>query len=98
MCTHGVLCYLAFFLGPLLWRSFVLHTIFLLLIILSAVYNGATFYFRVFSKRYYKSMLELELKREEEEEERQNKENSDGNNGTNSESLENTRSVDVSGV
>jgi hypothetical protein len=88
MCTHGILCYLAFFLGPLLWRSFVLHTVYLLLLVLSAVYNGATFYFRVFSKRYYKTLLELELKREEEEEERQHR-LSDGNNEKTSEPLEN---------
>lgn len=75
MCCHGALCYLAFLLGPLLWHSFILHTLYLMLVIMVAVYNGATFYFRVFTKRRYMRMMKQaarEREAMEPEEEEQN--------------------------
>jgi hypothetical protein len=57
MCCHGSLCYLAFFMGPLLWHSFILHSFYLAVIVSVAVYNGGTFYFRVFAKRYYNTLI-----------------------------------------
>jgi hypothetical protein len=59
MGTHAFACALVMLLGPLMWHSFAIHTTYLLIIFVSSVYNGGTFYFRVFAKRYYKEKLEL---------------------------------------
>jgi len=70
MCCHGFLCYCAFFLGPLFWHSFVLHSFYLVAILAVAVYNGGTFYFRVFARKYYQPLIqEAAVEQEEEEEE-----------------------------
>lgn len=61
MCCHGLLCSIAFFLGPLLWHSFVLHSIYLGLIVAIAVYNGGSYYFQVFAKTYYRKLIEEEI-------------------------------------
>jgi hypothetical protein len=57
MSFHGVLCYLAFLMGPLLWHSFPLHTVYMLALLCVSTYNGGTYYFRVFAKKYYKAKL-----------------------------------------
>lgn len=70
MCCHGFLCYCAFFLGPLLWHSFILHSAYLIAIVGISVYNGGTFYFRVFAKKYYgEQMKEAAIEVESELEE-----------------------------
>lgn len=52
---HAFLSCIALLFGPCLWHSFHLHTIYLGLILCTAIYNGATYYFRVFAKKYYGS-------------------------------------------
>lgn len=55
MAVHGVLCSLTFFvLGPLLWHSFALHTLYLGALLLIAIRNSSTYYFEVFAERYSK--------------------------------------------
>ena len=56
--VHALSCSLAFFLGPLLWHSFALHTIYLCLIILGATMRGSAYYNRVFGKIKAKEYLE----------------------------------------
>lgn len=41
-----------FIICPLLWHSIVLHSLYLALIFIIALSNGATYYFQVFAKRY----------------------------------------------
>ena len=56
MTFHGVLCSLTFVvLGPLLWHSFVLHTLYLLVLLSMAIKNSASYYFEVFAERYSKT-------------------------------------------
>ena len=45
------------FLGPVLWHSFILHTAYLISIVGVSVYNGGTYYFRVFAKKYYNEAM-----------------------------------------
>ena len=54
---HAFLSCIALLFGPCLWHSFHLHTIYLGLILCIAIYNGATYYFRVFAKKYYGSNI-----------------------------------------
>ena len=56
MTFHGVLCSLTFVVvGPLLWHSFVLHTLYLLVLLSMAIKNSASYYFEVFAERYSKT-------------------------------------------
>lgn len=57
MC-HATACGLSMLVAPILWHSFALHTIYLLVIFNIAILNGSTFYFRVFAKRYYKEKMD----------------------------------------
>jgi len=41
-----------FIICPLLWHSIVLHVLYLAVIFIIALSNGATYYFHVFAKRY----------------------------------------------
>lgn len=59
MCAHGTLCCVSLLIGPLLWHSFILHTIYLGVIVAFAVFNGGTFYFQVFAKNYYASLINV---------------------------------------
>ena len=54
---HGFLCCLSFLLGPLLWGSFILHTFYLIVVLIIATLNGSTFYMRAFSKIKTKEYL-----------------------------------------
>ena len=57
MSFHGVLCALTFLvLGPLLWHSFILHTLYLLVLLGMAIKNSASYYFEVFAERYSKTI------------------------------------------
>ncbi len=47
MAIHGSLCFLSFLLSQLLWRSFWLHTAYLLSLLSISVWNGSTYYFEV---------------------------------------------------
>lgn len=51
MLLHGLLCSLSFFLGPLLWNNFMLHSAYLLGILAVAINNGASYYFEVFDPK-----------------------------------------------
>lgn len=60
MAVHFALCALSFVvLAPLLWRSFFLHTFYLLALLMVAVFNSSTFYFEVFAARYAKQVAEM---------------------------------------
>lgn len=47
MLMHGFGVACIMFMGPLLWHSFALHTIYLSLLVLVSINNGSTFYFEV---------------------------------------------------
>ena len=55
MGIHGTLCGISFLLSPFLWNSFILHTIYLMILLLVSIRNAGTFYFEIFADRYYKS-------------------------------------------
>ena len=60
MSFHGVLCALTFLvLGPLLWHSFALHTLYLLVLLAMAIKNSASYYFEVFAERYSKTIDDI---------------------------------------
>ena len=63
MFVHGCAASLAFLLGPLMWHSFILHTLYLLALFTVMCRNGASYYFRVFPK-----LLEKEKVKEREQE------------------------------
>ena len=67
---HGTFVVLTFLLGPLMWHSFALHTIYLVAILVKATINGATYHNRVFVKLKIKEfeMAQLEMKKQEEDE------------------------------
>ena len=52
MIGHGSICCCTFLMGPLLWHSFALHTIYLASMVSISVFNGGSFYFEVFAKKY----------------------------------------------
>jgi Protein of unknown function (DUF2838) len=58
MMIHGVLCSSTFIIAPFVWNSLILHTSYLLLLVLASVNNAGTYYFEVFADRYYKSVDE----------------------------------------
>ena len=52
MSVHFLLCAFSFVvLAPLLWRSFFLHTVYLLALLMVAIFNSSTFYFEVFVRK-----------------------------------------------
>lgn len=59
MFAHFAACALCMLVSPILWHSFALHTAYLLILFLVAINNGATYYFRVFAKRYYKDKIAI---------------------------------------
>lgn len=58
MSLHAVLCLLTFFLAFVMWHSFWLHTMYLLILIFISIYNGATYYFVVMKKQIIKQYEE----------------------------------------
>eukprot|EP01025_Chloroclados_australasicus_P042845 TRINITY_DN4557_c0_g1_i11.p1 TRINITY_DN4557_c0_g1~~TRINITY_DN4557_c0_g1_i11.p1 ORF type:complete len:400 (+),score=20.55 TRINITY_DN4557_c0_g1_i11:114-1202(+) len=58
---HGLLCWVSFLLTYVFYHSYWAHTIFLVLLSLSATWNGANYYFEVFAHRYIVG-LGLDLK------------------------------------
>lgn len=52
VCIQAVYTLLTFLLCPLLWYSIWLHSIYLSVIFIIALANGASYYFHVFAKRY----------------------------------------------
>ena len=60
MMMHAIGAYVVMLIGPLCWHSFAFHTIFLVLILSSAVHTGGKYYFRVFAKRYMTNLVKLE--------------------------------------
>ena len=59
MSIHFVSVSLATLVGPLLWHSFLLHTLYMIIMLIFGVYNGSTYYFRVFAKAYYAKKMAL---------------------------------------
>lgn len=58
MFIHGILCSLTFLISPLVWNNFILHTLYLLLLLAIAIKNAGTYYFEIFAERYYKTNFE----------------------------------------
>ena len=58
MFIHGILCGISFLISPILWNSFPLHTLYLLVLLSVSIRNAGTFYFEIFAERYYKSNIE----------------------------------------
>jgi Protein of unknown function (DUF2838) len=58
MLIHGVLCGASFLIAPFVWKSFLLHTSYLLILLFIAVRNAGTYYFEIFAERYYKTNRE----------------------------------------
>lgn len=52
MSIHFIMCTLSYILSYFAWHSYWFHTIFLILIMEVALWNGATYYFEVFADRY----------------------------------------------
>lgn len=67
MGAHGAASSVAFLLGPILWHSFALHTLWLLICFFVAIYNGSTYNFEYFAKRYYPAKMEEVRDRKSEE-------------------------------
>jgi hypothetical protein len=68
MMIHGTAVCFAFFLGVLFWHSFILHTMYLLVLFTVMTRNGASYYFMVFPKLLAKEKAEAEaLKKAAEE-------------------------------
>lgn len=59
MAIHGILCGISFLIAPLVWNSFILHTVYLLILLFVSVQNAGTFYFEIFAERYYKTIVEI---------------------------------------
>lgn len=52
MCFHALLSAAAIGTSFLCWQSFYYHTVFVLLMLLGAAWNGASFYFSYFAFKY----------------------------------------------
>lgn len=52
MTMHFVACTSTYIFAYLSWHSFWFHTVYLLVILEAAIWNGATYYFEVFADRY----------------------------------------------
>ena len=59
LACHGVLAIAAFIPTKLMWDNFWLHTVVLVCCLGISIWNGGSFYFQVFAKRY---LAELEAK------------------------------------
>mmetsp|Transcript_14050 Transcript_14050/g.19957 ORF Transcript_14050/g.19957 Transcript_14050/m.19957 type:complete len:395 (+) Transcript_14050:102-1286(+) len=53
-----------FLLCPLLWHSIWVHSIYILVIFIIALANGASYYFHVFAKQYFKEIEEQVVEKE----------------------------------
>lgn len=62
LALHGTMASISFVPTYLFWNHFVLHTCALLFCLSLSVWNGGTFYFKVFAKRYYHDMT-LDMKK-----------------------------------
>lgn len=59
---HGTAASLSFFPVVACWNSFAMHTTLLLGLLSLSVWNGGTFYFKVFAKKYYGGGTEAKAK------------------------------------
>ena len=64
--VHASASFIAFVAAQLWWRSHALTTVFLLSLLASSVWNGATFYFKAMGMTTSKKPLEKEKEKEEE--------------------------------
>ena len=55
---HGTMASISFLPTYLFWNHFWLHTCALLFCLSLSIWNGGTFYFKVFAKRYYQDMAQ----------------------------------------
>jgi hypothetical protein len=62
MSTHGILCFISFFWAYLCYYNFWIHTGFLIILTEIAIWNGATFYFKVAMNK--ERILKQEVKRQ----------------------------------
>eukprot|EP01038_Epipyxis_sp_PR26KG_P011439 gene11439-15326_t len=54
MIMHFICCSSSYILGVLSWHSFYFHTIYLLMLLCLAIWNGGSYYFQVFADKYAK--------------------------------------------
>lgn len=59
MGSQFVYTFVTFLITPILYRSHIAHLGYIILIFISSVYNGASFYIDIFSKRYQRKMENL---------------------------------------
>jgi len=45
---HGTLCFISFFIAYAAWNSFAFNTIYLIILFFISVWNGSTYYFKVY--------------------------------------------------
>ena len=64
VCIQAVYTLATFLLCPLLWYSIWLHSIYLLVIFIIALANGASYYFHVFAKQYVNEIGTLVVEEE----------------------------------
>ena len=57
MCFHGLLCLISFCISTIVWHSFYLHTCYLVFMVFISTKNGASYYFKVFAKKYQQSLV-----------------------------------------
>ena len=57
MCFHGLLSLISFCISTVVWQSFYLHTCYLLFMVFVSTKNGASYYFKVFARKYQKSLI-----------------------------------------
>ena len=72
MSIHAVLCFVTLVIAYFCWHSFVLHTLWLFIILHVSIWNGARYYFKV-AMNPEKIMKQLN-KENEKEKEREEKE------------------------
>ena len=63
LCCHGVAATVSFLPTYFFWKSFILHTATLLFCLSLSIWNGGTFYFKVFAKKYSKDLQERSIHR-----------------------------------
>jgi len=57
MLLHLSLCSISFLSAPLLWNSYLLHTLYLCVVFAVGTMNGGSYYFEVFANRYANDVL-----------------------------------------
>lgn len=66
MCMHFIASSFTFTFSQVFWRSFWLHTLYLVVLIHIAIFNGATWYFKIFERDFAKKRYAKILASDEE--------------------------------